>query len=162
MTFCCEWEEAQKEAGRSIKRFGFLKQDWDRDEGNADWKCTSMRNTFQSGSNTARTAAHGHQPTQDTASLGQPSNDGCRSAWSLEHHGKLGRLRLYPLAGIRRLANTSHARSATSTVGIPGISHWQNGSLSWITSLWETLIGSPIQCPRREKGTLVVGLSLAY
>lgn len=99
---------------------------------------------------------------RNTASLGQPLMMGVKVPGHLNVVESLWDCFCTLLLASGRPVSSRRAHSVTSIVGIPSIAHWQNGSLSWITSLWETLSGSPIQCPRREKGPLVVRHSLAY
>lgn len=98
----------------------------------------------------------------NTASFGQPLMMGINMTGHLSDMESLRDCTYVLLRALGRPASSLHAHSVASIVDIPSISHWQNGPLSWITSLWEALIGSLIQCPRREKGPLVARHSSAY
>lgn len=164
MKSCCECEVIKKEVGRSVKQFGFFKQNRGRDrremliENAHQWKIH-----FSEGQMPKELLLMGTKwGRNNTASLGQPLMMGVNVPGHLSVMEILGDCTYVLLLALGRLASSLHAHSVASIVDIPSISHWQNGSLSWITSLWKALIGSLIQRPRREKGPLVARHSSAY
>lgn len=99
---------------------------------------------------------------RNTASLGQLLRDGSPGAWPLSCHGKCSMGYCICFLWSASEGQQQQLCTLTSIVGIPSKRCQQNGSLFAISFLLETLIIGPIQWPRRQKGTLASGLSLAY